>query len=299
MRHMMFMFLASSDACTRRRRLLVAVLAAMTSPSTSWAQTTPTSQQCSAGIDSLAAGARPGEHWQHLAGCGSAGVAALKGAIASATAETDTLYLMDLMYAAGAVRDTGLFRVTRALASDASASVAARLAGINLLVNQHRMGVDLIGRPGWQTSVSIPRSGNCVFSGESMQPLYQTTLPGDYAQQIAATLDTIGIIRPGENAVVRDFASCARRLLAGDVPLTVPASAITLTHVCGTTFSAANSSARPADLKARLAGTIDEWRIHVPANGTRQFFMSRAGTVELLQGTTVIATARNAGKGCP
>jgi hypothetical protein len=205
---------------------------------------------------------------------------------------------MDLMYAAGAVRDTGLFRVTRALASDASASVAARLAGINLLVNEYRMGVDLIGRPGWQASISTPRSGNCVLSGESMEALYQTTLPEDYAQQIAATLDTIGIFRTGENVVVRDFAACARRLLAGEVPLTVPESAMTLTYVCGTTFSAANSSSRPADLKARLVGATDEWPIHVPPNGSRKFFMSAAGTVELLQGTTVIATARNAGKGC-
>jgi hypothetical protein len=121
-------------------------------------------------------------------------------------------------------------------------------------------------------------------------------LPPNFPQQAAATLDSVAL-RPGENAVIRDIAACAR-LGIRSVPLTVPASSIAVTYTCGTRFNVTNSSLRGAMLRYRLQGTTDEWGLSVPAGGSKMIIATKSGTIEILQGADVVATSKNGRTGC-
>jgi hypothetical protein len=279
---------------TIMKRIIVAALVSVSASASA-----QTAQECQAGIDSLAAGARNPRYWSYIGGCGNAGMAAIATRLSGSAGETDTLYLDALMATASDVRDSAVFRAARTLVANGGATVASRLAGLNVLASQRTPGMDFILTIGWAASLATPRGNDCHLGGGTYIYGHETALPSDYLGQMAATLDTVSYLRPSENAIVRDAATCVRLLIRNQVPLTVPASAITLTYVCGTTFTASNSSNRVASLQFRLKDTTDTRALTIPAGGSRSFFTPRSGVVEVLQNNVVIASAKNSGKACP
>lgn len=254
---------------------------------------------CRAGIDSLNAGSKNAVAWSHLGHCGAPGISALANRISGFGSETDTLFLDEFMATVAAIRDSAMFRTSRILTADPGATVAARMTGLNILMSQYRAGFDFVRPMGWAVATATPRGSACGAGGGVFEYAHETPLQSDYLQQLAATLDTVSLLRASEAPVMRDAAKCARLYLRSEAPLTVPVSALSLTYVCGTTYRVSNASARTGILQFRLAGTADPRTISVPPGGSRNFFTLKAGTVELLQEGEVIMTEKNGGKGCP
>jgi hypothetical protein len=253
--------------------------------------------RCQERADSLGAGARDGLHWRYIDNCGANGAAALASRLATLTSETDTIYLGELLPVLTSVRAPALFEAARALANNTSATTAARVVGLATLIAQYTLAKDFISDKGWAATLNTPRGRNCLLGYAGGTPVFQTSLPSGYQAAMAATLDSIEL-RPGENAVVRDLAGCVRRLI-DEIPVNPPASALTMSYVCGTRFSVTNASVRPAELTYTVSSDTAEYDLYVKPANSATFFTLRSGTVSLSLNGTVILTARNAGKGCP
>jgi hypothetical protein len=256
----------------------------------------PSSAECQAGIDSLQAGSRTQGEWFHVSACGSSGMAALAARLASLGSESDTIYLGQILTPMLYIRDTSIFRASRGIANNPSATPGARIVALTVLLNQYAHGADFVSTRGWGYAVTTARGYDCQMRLFVGPPPYLGYLPSDYLEQMAATLDSVEL-RTGDNPVVRDIAACARLALRS-VPLTVPASAITVTYTCGNRFKATNASTRRANLRYRLQGTTDYRNLSLAGGGEQEFFTLRSGTVEVSQQDTVIATIKNGGTGC-
>jgi hypothetical protein len=252
---------------------------------------------CQERVDSLAAGARGGVHWRYIDNCGATGAAALASRLTAITGETDTVYLRELLPALTSVRTPGLFQASRALANNTSATTAARVVGLATLISQYSVPRDFISGNGWATTLNTPRGRNCMLGYAGGDYRYEMALPTGYEAAMAATLDSIEL-RPGENAVIHDLAACARRLI-DEVPVNPPASALTMTYVCGTRFLVGNTSVRPAELTYTVSSDTILYDLYVKPASNAEFFTLRSGTVTLMLNGVAILTAQNGGKGCP
>lgn len=280
------------------RKFIVACLMTLAPAAAAAQNPPPTPAECQQAIDSLQAGSRNVRAWGFIAQCGSAGAAALAARMNGLGAEADTVYLVQLLASISLVKDSAVFRASRAIANNPSATVVTRATALQAMLTQYSPGGNLFRANGWAHFTGTPRGLSCQMMAFNAPHRYAGPLPSDYLAQMAATLDSI-VFRPGENAVIRDLAGCVRMAIKSQVPLSVPPSAITLTYVCGTQYRAANSSSRSASLRYRLQGTSEDLGLFVPANATQDFLTLKAGPVEVLQNGALIGTVKNGGTGCP
>lgn len=282
----------------RSVHMLTALSFALFIPGRTNAQgTPPTAGECASAIDSLTGGTRNPGHWGYLGQCGASGATALAARMASLSSELDTVYLDGFLATVSSVRDAGLFNASRSIANNPSATVASRVTAIATLVTHYNVGYDIISRTGWTTTLATARGRSCKFGSSGGDYTYAGTLASNFAEQLAATLDSVEL-RVGENTIVRDLARCARELI-DEVPVNPSANAISISYVCGTTFNVGNTSSRPAELTYRVSSDTGEYDLHIEPASSAKFFTLRLGTVDLYLNGVKILTAKNPGKGCP
>ena len=259
----------------------------------------PTPADCQMATDSLGAASPNFAAWTYLNQCGASGAAALATGIAQARLQTDTTYLDALLATARVMQDSSILISSLSLAEDAGATVAARALALDLVLAEYKPTHELLGAGGWSDLISTPRGSNCGLSYFAEGDYaYIGAMPANMAQRIADAADTITNITSNPQ-VIRDLASCVRRALLSVVPVTVPASALQFTYVCGNKFRASNTSTKPAQLTYDVVGQTGSFGLAVPAGGSASFITAASGDLRVYQWGQLLVTITNGNSLCP
>lgn len=257
--------------------------------------------ECTAALAALSTGDRDASKWVRVHECGAAGAAALASTLANVQAETDTLYLSGLLFAATHIQSRDVFAAAVQQFLDASGTAQARVSALSIVLGQREPGGGgwPLGRS-WSDMVATPLEAPCLL-GSGVHGFYSSIqsapTPADL-QQAAAAFDEVAN-RHGDPAVIRALARCARTVLLTEVPEAINPALVTLTYECGTRFKVQNLDSKWISVTYRVVGTTEQGRLSVPGMGQRVWETDATGTVEILSGGEVIKTAPNAGTICP
>jgi hypothetical protein len=284
--------------------ILLSALVATRAPAQEFpAGWTPTASDCQKAADSLVAGARDPADWGFISmsQCVTNGPAAIATAIRNAGVRsvTDTLYFANLLTVAGSVQDMSVLTEAMSLAENKAAPLAARLFALMVMQAQHRPASDLTGGGGW-AGLLADRPGSYCRTGAIVHTQYSftTSMAADFKQRIAASADRIASDAT-DRAVMRHLARCMRLTLRRAVPEVVPPELLQFEYLCGTRFTATNSSPKGARLRYEVEGTSEAGDLIVKASGSALLITEKTGTVRFLQNGVLVASVANGGTTCP
>lgn len=259
--------------------------------------TTATTTECNSAIAALKAKTPPipgatDNAWWTATRCGASGGSALAAAMTKLGASADTSSLGYAELALGNIRDAAIFQNAKLLTTSTSATNAARIMALRVLLAQHSGGLYL-PRPIRLTtdgrrcqSGVLPR--DAVYAGAS--------LPADYAQQAFVAAKQVA----GSTAAsdVRLVARCVQELFAAVVPADVNASLLRLTYVCGNKFRIQNPNPSWADVRYDVANTDDSGEYEMPPSGDIVIETVARGTTRLWFGGQLVQSVANTATTC-
>jgi len=222
----------------------------------------PSTIECAAAADSLAAGGRNYMFWQQLPECGPAGVAALAGAVENAAQETNTEYLMMLLGRASEVMDPWIIEVAGELVGNEAAQTAARIMGIMLLAKQYSRSFAIVPPLRFDDLVNGPVAPCPIGASIAGDYVARSPLPSDSLAMFSGPLDQAR--SESQPARVRDLAACLRGKLSIDIPIVVPTHLIGMGYRCGNRFVIENGSRDWLFVTVTIDGTTESVDMTIP-----------------------------------
>jgi hypothetical protein len=260
----------------------------------------PSAADCRAAADSLGRASRVTGAWQLLITCPTEGPAAVSAAISAARMETDTVYLSALVGVASRFQTPAILSASLQLNADKTATLASRIAGLDVLLAEDGSGLTLHTLAvSWHSLLNVPRGGACKLTGVGAGDYVATaTMSTDYLTQIAARADSTAN-DAAEPQVLRDLAACVRGALVLDVPNVLSPSSLTLAYVCGTKYTVQNSGKSWARLTYDVQGTTDEGSFGAAPNATTTFRTTETGTTRIYLSGQLVQSVANTQIPCP
>lgn len=234
--------------------------------------------------------------WYAIRACGPEGGNALAAAVRRLGGTADTSILAAAVRGIALFRDASVLAALRDLASDASATRAARTTALHgmLLYVHPEVGLSSM-------LAEVSRGGEECFTTSSYgRPprIDGAPFPEDYMERIAATArDLAG---SGGDGVVQAAARCVLSHLPREIfARTVDPSSIRLTNTCGNRFLIENLGESRVLLEAVIVGTTHRFKFVLPAGKSRSFRTIEAGSVRLDHNGSPLLSKENEGRPCP
>ncbi len=234
--------------------------------------------------------------WYAIRACGAEGGTALAAAVRKLGGTSDTSVLSAALRGIALFRDASVLAAMRDLASDASATPAARTTALH--------GMLLYVRPelGWSSMLNevTQNSGRCFTTASSGRPprVVGTPLPVDYRERITATARDLA--SGGGDGVVQAAARCVLSHIP-NVPSSpkVDPSSIRLTYICGNKFLIENLSDSRVLLEYVVVGTTERFKQSIPAGKSQALHTIETGTMRLSRDGSPLVSKENEGRPCP
>jgi hypothetical protein len=294
-------------AASVRSQDLGTVLLAVTLVAMAWAprigqaqsfSTTATAAECREAIAALKARTPPApgpgsSAWWVAPSCGAKGGRALASAATSLATSADTAVLRDAELALGDIRDAAIFQSAKALSTNASATSAARIMALRVLLAQLSGGFHL------PTPVSMTPEGRRCAPRHLLarDASYRgASLPPDFAQQ--AFMAAKQVATSNASTEVRLVAQCVQEIYSAFVPPDVDPSLLRLTYLCGNKFRVRNANPDWADVRYEVANTDDDGEYEVPPDGEITIETGSTGLTLLYYDDKVVQKARNRRVAC-
>lgn len=247
-------------------------------------------------LNSIAISRAEDRSWYAIRACGPEGGTALAAAVRKLGGSSDTSVLSAALRGIALFRDASVLAAMRDLASDASATPAARTTALH--------GMLLYVRPelGWSSMLNevTQNSGHCFTTASYGRPprVVGTPLPVDYRERITATARDLA--SGGGDGVVQAAARCVLSHIPSVLSSPkVDVSSIRLTYVCGNKFLIENLSDSRVLLEYLVVGTTERFKQSIPAGKSQFLHTINTGTMRLSHNGSLLLSKENEGRPCP